>query len=100
MEPSAHVKQLTSILRRSWSNCSTLPANLPTKSCSNCFQHRSIERSSLLGFDRSNFYLRHKRQIVAQIGVAGVAGFDGGDFAVVEQPEKIAEPPAGERHIT
>jgi hypothetical protein len=35
---------------------------------------------------------------MAQVGVAGVAGFDGGDFAIAEQAQKIAQPSAGERH--
>ena len=38
-------------------------------------------------------------QIVAYIGVAGIVGFNGSNFTISEQPEKIAQPPAGERHV-
>ena len=54
---------------------------------------------SLLDFDRSDFYLGDEGQIVAQIGITGVAGFDRRHFALTEQPEKIPQPPAGERDI-
>jgi len=55
--------------------------------------------SLFLGFDLGDFYLSDEGQIVAQVGVTGVAGFDRRHFAITEQPEKIAEPPAGESHV-
>jgi hypothetical protein len=59
----------------------------------------TLIRASLLDFDRRNFYLSDEGRITAQVRVTRIAGFDGGNFAVAEQPEKIPQQPAGERHI-
>jgi hypothetical protein len=48
---------------------------------------------------RGDFNLGDVGSIAPQIGVTGGAGFDGGDFAVAEEAEKIAQPPAGEGHV-
>ena len=58
---------------------------------------RSAESGS--STDRRDFYLGDVRLVAIQVGVAGIARFDGSNFALAEQPEKIPQPPAGEGHV-
>ena len=54
---------------------------------------------SAVGFDLGDFNFGDVGNIAAEVGVTGGAGFDGGDFAVAEEAEEIAQPPPGERYV-